>query len=249
MGGSAIQRDDMGTCVINSTNNVWGDSNVLQGTLKPGVDNALPVTTTLVIGKSGNKADAFFDLNGKTQRIAGLRDLHNTTVGGGTQRIIGTAPSTLIVSNDIANTFGLDGSSIDGEVTLIKMGSESLTLTSTNTTSGSFIVSNGTLVVSSAGSFGENSTNVIVAAGTLSLQSSVAVADSATMHIDDGATLNLDSGVNESVNYLFLGGVQKRANTYGATGSGAAVIDDAHFSGSGILTVLSDKSGTMIILQ
>ena len=160
------------------------------------------------------------------------------------------APSTLIVSNDTANTFGLTGSSIEEEVTLVKMGSETLTLTSTNTTSGSFIVSNGTLVVSSTGSLGDNSTNVVVAAGTLTLQSSVSISDSATLTIaDGGAKVNLDAGVNESVAYLMLGDSAKSIRTYGASGSGADVIDDEHFSGSGVLTVLRDTAGTMILLR
>ncbi|MDA3923362.1 MAG: hypothetical protein PF904_01520 [Kiritimatiellae bacterium] len=250
IGTSSIQRDDKGTTLINSTNNVWGGSNVLEGTLKLGADNVLPVTTTLLIGKTGNKADAVFDLNGKSQRVASISDIHNTSVGGGTQKILSSTPATLIVSNDTAITFGLTGSSIEGEVTLVKMGAESLTLTSTNATSGSFIVSNGTLVVSALGSFGENSTNVTVVAGTLILQSSVSVSDSATLTIaDGGAKVSLAAGVNEIVDYLILGDTPKRATTYGVTGSGASVTDDAHFDGSGILTVLRDKSGTVIVIR
>jgi fibronectin-binding autotransporter adhesin len=250
IGSDGLQRDDAGTCVINSTSNTLGYLNVLQGTFKLGVENALPSTTRLTIGKSGNIAHGKFDLNGKSQTIGNLAELHNTSVGGGTQKILSSTPATLIVSNTTANTFGLTGSSIEGEVTLVKMGTESLTLTSTNTTAGSFIVSNGTLVVSSTGSFGENSTNVTVAAGTLTLQSSVSISDSATLTIaDGGAKVSLDAGVNESVDYLILGDAPKSATTYGATGSGAAVIDDTHFAGSGILTVLRDTSGTMILVR
>ena len=39
--------------------------------------------------------------------------------------------------------------------------------------------------------------------------------------------------------------------TWGATGSGADFIDDNHFSGEGVLTVLRDDSkvGLMIVVQ
>jgi len=247
---SGLQRDDPGTCLINSTGNTLDFLNILQGTFKLGVENALPSTTRLTIGKSGNTAHAKFDLNGKSQVIANLVDQHNTSVGGGTQKILSSTPATLIVSNMTANTFGLTGSAIEGEVSIVKLGDGTLTLTSTNTTAGSFIVSNGTLVVSATGSFGENSTNVVVAAGTLTLQSSVSIADTATLSIaDGGAQVNLEPGVNESVAYMFWGETPKRAGTYGATGSGAANIDNAHFAGSGILTVLRDHSGTVILVR
>ncbi|MDD2600877.1 MAG: hypothetical protein PHO37_16915 [Kiritimatiellae bacterium] len=249
IGNLTFARDDMGVALVNSTNNTWGVTKLAQGTLELGANDALPVATTLNIGKGASKADAIFDLNGKSQRIAALKDEHNTTIGGGIQKILGVAPSTLIVSNDSASTFGLVGSSIEGEVTLVKSGAGVLTLTSTNTTYGSFVVSNGTMVVSATGSFGNNSTNVVVAGGTLTLKSSAAIADTATLSIADGAILNLDTGVNESVAYLLINGAPKRASTYGAIGSGAVVIDNTHFSGSGVLTVLRDTSGTLIILR
>ena len=58
--------------------------------------------------------------------------------------------------------------------------------------------------------------------------------------------MSLAAGVNEAVGTLFFGDKQKPASTYGATGSGASVINDEHFAGSGILTVLHGNGGTMI---
>jgi len=110
-------------------------------------------------------------------------------------------------------------------------------------------VSNGTLVVGRDGTLGNSSTNIVVGGtGTLTLQNSKTLADAATLSIANGGTakVSLASGVNESVRCLFFGDKQKRIGTYGATGSGAGVIDDEHFSGTGILTVLRDKSGTLI---
>ena len=58
-----------------------------------------------------------------------------------------------------------------------------------------------------------------------------------------GAKVSLAAGVNEAVGTLYFGDKQKPANTYGASGSGAGVINDEHFSGAGILTVLHGNGG------
>lgn len=249
--GNSLLRNDSGTLLLNTASNAWGGTSLPEGTLKLGVSDALPTTTTLTIGKDGSiNNKALFDLNGFSQQIASLAESH-AAGGGGWQRIFSAVPATLIVSNDTANTFGTEGSTITGAVSVVKMGNGTLTLTGTNTTFGSFIVSNGTLVVSAAGTFGVNSTNVFVAGGTLVLSNSVVIADTATLRIANGgaAHVSLASGVNESVNYLFLGDVQKRVGTYGSSGSTASYKDDTYFSGPGILTVRHDKSGTMISVQ
>ena len=245
IGSTQINRDDAGTVMINSTSNVWGNTALLQGTLKLGVSEALPATTTLTVGKTA-VADAIFDLNGKNQTIAGLAEAHTTT---GTQKIRSSTPTTLIVSNTAANTFGTTNSTIEGAVTIVKSGSGTLTLTGTNTYSGATIVSNGTLVVSSTGMLG-NSTNITVAAGTLTLQNSSCITNTATVRIASGggAKVSLAAGVNQTVNYLYYDDKQKSTGTYGATGSGASKINDEHFAGSGVLTVLHGSGGTLLRL-
>jgi autotransporter-associated beta strand protein len=197
--GNTLLRNDSGTFLINSTNNVWGDTGLSEGTIRLNVSDGLPVTTTLTIGKSDKKALCVVDLNGHNQTIRGLVDVHYAGAGDttGTQRILSATPATLTISNDTARTFGKTNSVIEGAVSLVKMGAGTLTLTGTNTTYGSFIVNSGTLVVSATGAFGVNSTNVIVNAGTLTLSNSVAIADTATVRIANGgaAKLNLASGV------------------------------------------------------
>jgi len=245
IGAQAINRDDPGTFTLNSTSNTLINMNLNQGTLKLGVSDALPTITVLSIGKnSGVNNQATFDLNGKSQTVASLVEQH-MMFSNGFQRITSLAPATLIVSNSTANTFGTEGSTIAGAVSLVKAGNGTLTLTGTNSTSGAFIVSNGTLTVSSTGSFGVNSTNVTVATGTLVLSNSVSIANNAMVRIANGggAKVSLAAGVNEAVGTLYFGDKQKPANTYGASGSGAGVINDEHFSGAGILTVLHGNGG------
>ena len=253
IGTTPINRDDPGIWTLNSTSNVWQDTNVSQGTLKLGVSGALPTGTTLTIGKSGSTADAVFDLNGTDQLIAGLTDAHYTA-GTGTQRVTSADPATLTVSNNTARSFGLTGSMIDGAVSLVKIGVGTLTLTGTNSYSGATVVSNGTLAVSATGTLGNSSTNIVVGGtGTLALSTSDALADTARVQMPAygiaTAKINLDAGVNEKVGWLLYGDTFKSVGTYGSSASPATHKDDMHFSGTGLLTVLRDNSGTMILLQ
>jgi len=154
--GNSLHRNDPGILLINSTNNVWGSTGFSEGTILLGVSEAMPQTTTLTIGKADKKALCVFDLNGHTQTISGLADVHYSgpNDSSGTQRILSATPATLIISNNSARTFGLAGSTIEGAVTLVKIGTAALTLTCTNSYSGATIVSNGTLAVSSGGKLG-----------------------------------------------------------------------------------------------
>jgi autotransporter-associated beta strand protein len=250
--GDTLLRNDSGTLFINSTNNVWGGTGLSEGTIRLNVSDGLPVTTTLTIGKTDKKALCVVDLNGNNQTIRGLVDVHFAGAGDttGTQRILSAAPATLTISNATAVSFGKTNSVIEGAVTLVKRGAGTLTLTGTNTTSGSLIVngSNGTVVVSATGTFGVNSTNIVVAAGTLTLQNSGALADTATVRIANGgaAKLSLAPGVSETVSYLVLGDKEKRKGTYGSSSSAAVYISDEHFSGAGMLIVQFGTSGTVI---
>jgi autotransporter-associated beta strand protein len=250
LGSGGIIRDDPGTCLLNGAQHVFGNASIYQGTFKLGAPEVMPQNILLSIGKSGNTADAIFDLNGMSQTLAGLTDAHYAT-GNGTQRVISAAPATLTVSNNTAYSFGLTGSSIEGAVSLVKIGSAALTLTGTNSFSGATVVSNGTLAVSATGTLGNNSTNIVVGgAGTLALSTSEALADSAVVQMPasgtDTAKINLAAGVNELVGWLLYGETVKRAGTYGSTSSSATYRDDTHFAGTGVLTVLHDQSGTVL---
>ncbi|OQC18452.1 MAG: hypothetical protein BWX70_03510 [Verrucomicrobia bacterium ADurb.Bin070] len=169
------------------------------------------------------------------------------------QRVIRSdAPATLTVHQNANDTLDLR---FDGAVSLLKSGTGTLTLTNAfSTTSGGFSVTNGTLAVSGAGTFGPNCTNVTVLGnGTLSLANSAAIADTAAVTMPEAgvasAKINLSAGVNETVGWLFYGEKMKRAGTYGAVGSGAKYQDDTHFAGAGVLTVRYDHSGTLMFLQ
>ena len=217
------------------------------GYFRVDVPNAWPATVAFTVGTS-YAPGSVNDLNGNDQTVGTLM----TGESGAKMRVIySVAPATLTV-NQSANT--LFNGSITGAVNIVKLGTGSLTLTNKFiTTSGSFTVSNGTLTVANQGTFGPNSTNIVVGGtGVLTLSNSVAIADSAVVTMPAAgvstAKISLAPGVNESVSWLFYGEKMQRAGTYGANGSPATHKDDTHFSGAGVLTVLRDHSGTILLL-
>lgn len=101
---------------------------------------------------------------------------------------------------------------ISGTGGITKTGSGNLNLTGANTYTGDTTVNAGILGVDGA-----------------------AIPDTNKLIINSGAAVDVTG--NETVSTLEIEGSPMPDGTYGATGSGAANIDDDHFTGSGILTV------------
>jgi autotransporter-associated beta strand protein len=165
----------------------------------------------------------------------------------------GAAEGVLWANNANINTVA---ASITGTGGITKAGTGTLVLAGDNTYEGLTYVSGGTLQVG-------NGTNP----SRLGLLSDVAVANGAVLSllndnaIDDEATLTLESfglfngrlliaaGLNEGVGALFFDGVFADPGTYGATGSGAAVINDKYFGGTGILTVIPEPGSAALLVS
>jgi hypothetical protein len=58
----------------------------------------------------------------------------------------------------------------------------------------------------------------------------------------DGAKIKIKAGVTETVDMLFLDGEQQASGTWGATGSGAANVNDTFFTGGGVLSVTTGSA-------
>lgn len=245
IGGSTFYAHTGSLIILAVSNNVYGTLEVSGHYVRTDVDNALAPAGVITVGSS---ATSGVNLNGTKQTIGRLVC---TATSAGTRIVFSTAPATLTIDQNATSTFN---GSITGALDVVKLNTGSLILSNTNTTYGSFCVSNGALIVSSTGTLGANSTNIVVGgAGTLTLSNSVAIANAATVRMPasgvDTAKISLAADVNEAVGQLYFGGKQRRAGTYGSTSSAAAVKDDTHFSGAGILTVLRDDFGTVISVQ
>ncbi len=235
IGTDQLYMDSGGVTVIGVAGNTWGDTQVAGGTLKMDVANGLPAATILKIGLSYSTGGTF-DLNGFNQTVGQLR---NETALAGTRTVTSATPAVLTVNQD-ANS-GYDGR-LTGALGLTKGGTGTLTFSNAlNTLSGNIKVQGGTLSIAPASSLG-NSTNIAVDGGTLLLQTANGITNTASLSIADGAKVSVSPGLTETVGTLSLGGVRKGRGTWGATGSGADYIDDAHFTGGGVVNVASGES-------
>ncbi|RYD20695.1 MAG: hypothetical protein EOP88_14055 [Verrucomicrobiaceae bacterium] len=93
----------------------------------------------------------------------------------------------------------------------------------------------GTLVLTQGGYEGET----VVNAGTLELSNTSLLPTGTVRIAQTGAVLKLGHNSVDSVDRLFIGGVQKPAGTYGAVGNEYGDIELAQLSGTGSLEVLS----------
>ena len=250
LGTGLFWTDSGGLTVLGVAGNTWGDTMVANGTLRTDVANAFPPTTTLQIGGISWAPNGIVNLNGFNQTIAGLK---RYDINPGTLIVTSALPATLTVNLNATMTY--DGQ-FAGALSLVKAGTGTLNLSNAlSNTSGNITVSNGTLVVTAASNLG-NSTNVTVAlpvtgTSTLTLQTSTGIANTASLRILNGGTakVSLASGVNETVGWLYFGDKMQRAGIYGSTSSSAAIKDDTHFAGAGMITVLHDKSGSLLRVQ
>ena len=124
---------------------------------------------------------------------------------------------------------------------LTKLGAGELVLDNTaNSYSGETLVKGGTLTLrGNSAAIGTGAARVASGA-SLRLQDRAASGDLANalfLASSPGpATLDLN-GNNSTVGALYFGAVRQAAGTWGSTGSGAANVNDIHFTGPGILTV------------
>lgn len=122
--------------------------------------------------------------------------------------ITGSPAADLTVSSVLGNGSG----DYAGVAALVKSGPGTMDLTAANTYTGSTTVTGGILAVHGS-----------------------SIVDSTSLILDGG---RIEASGTEVVTALYFGGVQQSAGTWGASGSGAAHVDDARFTGiAGVINV------------
>lgn len=166
-------------------------------------------------------------------------------LGGSTQADNLITVDNLVVATVQANLTGITGITKNGPGSLIISGAMGY--------SGGTAITGGTLVVSSNGSLGAGDATVTPSATAntvLLLENNSALPNDAALRLSSAAgfagkvELSFAAGTEEIVGFLFLNGVAQANTTYGATGSGADVINDTYFTGTGRLRVGSSGSIT-----
>jgi autotransporter-associated beta strand protein len=181
--------------------------------------------------------------SGATARLASVSTYSGVTInvsgtggsGPGALRLESGTLDSLCAVNLLSNTsigsFSPAVSTIEAIIadggngfSLAKAGDSTLVLNATNTYTGDTNINGGTLRISKP---------------YLADSSDIFIAATAVLHLNFDET---STQVSDTVSTLTIGTTQMAAGTYGATGSGAANIDDDHFLGGGTLTVLNGPS-------
>jgi len=140
------------------------------GSLAVGVNNALPTTTTLILGGTDNSIGTF-DLNGNNQTIAGL-----SGTGTGTKTVTNNGASTSTLTITGGGTYS--GVITNGSgTTALTVSGGNLALGGANTFTGATTISSGTLQLGNSGTTGSlATTSTIVNNSVFAINRSNAVA-------------------------------------------------------------------------
>ncbi|QOV87808.1 beta strand repeat-containing protein [Humisphaera borealis] len=153
--GGNFAKTDAGTWLVGAPGKTysWVNTVLAVGTLKMGAAGVLPSASELIMGNSSGATSPILDLNGFSQTIAGI-----TYSGGsastGTKTITNTDAinAAVLTVNNAINYSPTGGSAANsvilaGNLSLVKQGAGTLTLSGTNTYTGATTVSAGTLVL------------------------------------------------------------------------------------------------------
>jgi len=142
-GSGQIYMDNSGkTIALGVVGSTYGSHRLLAGTMQTDVANALSSSAQIDFGVAYAASAATLNLNGNDQTVGGINSAIFLMTAGFDRVITSPVPATLTL-NQPANTI-FDGR-FTGQVSLVKNGTGSLTLTGPSTTTGSLTVNAGTV--------------------------------------------------------------------------------------------------------
>ncbi len=220
-GGYAITKDGNGTLVLSATSTYTGDTTISNGTLT--VTGTLADTTDVSVASG-----ATYDVD-QTDTIQSLS-------GAGTINIA----STNILTFGDANDKTIDGV-IEGDGSIVKVGSSTYTLSGTNTYTGQTNINTGTLAVTVNDALGSNAAGTVIASGaTLDLQNVNYTTTEAITN--NGGTLATSTGTSAYAGVMTLGA----DSTVDVDGT-QLTISTAIGDGSGGYAITKDGNGTLVL--
>ena len=216
--GDVLVKQGAGTLLLAGPNSYSGGNEVLAGVLS---------ASTVANDAEGGIGNGYLAVkNNATFRYTGTGNevtTRNLWLDNG-----GAVMDIVEATADL--TFSPAGGAVTAPVT--KLGAGSLTIGSVISGAAAITVEAGILATSGANTYSGDTT---VNGGTLIVNGS-SIPDFGVLSIAATAVVNVAG--NEMVSELNLNGVKQAAGTYGATGSGATNIDDVHFAGTGVITVI-----------
>ena len=203
----SLDADANQTITLSSTGNDWsGGTRIERGRITMGADLALPADTVVTFGSTvapggpwslRGSATPTLDLNGHNTQIGGLTTGSPVDTGyTGTPTITntGAGEASLAVSNGA--DFNFAGAITNGTsaLSMVKLGSGTLTLSGANNYTGGTTISSGTLAINAPGSLPSGGAVVDNASFNINANSmSGSVSGSGTTTIANGVTLTASS--------------------------------------------------------
>jgi autotransporter-associated beta strand protein len=189
---------------------------VLSNTLKLGITNALPTTTTLTLAPVTAGKNTRLDLNGQSQQLAGLLN-----TGTPAQAIVfNGGEGTPILRIDLAGSNTFSGNLGPGGTSfaLTKNLAGDLTLSGTNTYTGDTTINNGRILVSAANHLSSGATS-IVQSGTGQLLSTAGATFSNNFNISTTGYLEASDSQNNVDGAIRLDGTNTLSGSITLSGN------------------------------
>lgn len=156
---ASFAKTDTGSWTVNSSGNIWAQTNIAVGTVVLGTNDAFATAAPLSLGQNDTNV-VVLNLNGFNQTVASLAT-NPVAPGANTtgKSITSAAPATLTVNTNSVTTYA---GAFTGQASLTKDGAGILTLAGTSTTSGTMTISGGTLNVIANTAIGALSSPVVI---------------------------------------------------------------------------------------
>jgi len=198
-GTGGLIKDGNGTMIIAAASTYGGNTVVSYGTLKiAGGSDRMPVGTILQMGEAGSGNSGTFDLNGQSQLVGGLTSAGTGTANRVTTSATGSPTLTVNVGSG-TQTFGgiLGGTGTNNNAfNVTKAGSGTLTLTGTNTFTGTFNINEGIVSIGAQANLGGNTASIVFNGGTLHATGNVSSAANQIFTFNSGGgTIDVETGL------------------------------------------------------
>jgi autotransporter-associated beta strand protein len=225
LGSIPLIKYDSATWRIDSTGNIWGNTEIFGGTIKTGIANALPATSNVIFQNTTGTTN--LDLNGFNQTIGGL-----TKSTAGSAVVTSATPANLVLDGSASTEFN---GTVSGAISLEKLGSGTLTLSGSSSHTGLTRIGAG--VLNLTGSLTGNSSfelaepATLIASGTIkgpvTLNGELSVNAQSTLSVNGSLSLGPTSRTEITISRSGSSVIASRIEVSGTlTLGGALVVSD-----------------------
>lgn len=234
----SLHKSGTGTLILNQPSTYRGLTKLVSGTIKLGVDNAIPVASPVTFGYTSGDSTytGNIDLNGHNQTIVPDNYMSTTAT---TIRPIGSiyndasALSTLTLSIPSSKTVATDTFSIKGNTKLVVDGGGKLDVIQAQTFTGGTVIKNGKVLIAGAGSEVPNSHKNGV------LRNFITIEENGTLELKSGGVMGYGRSGENGMPIITVNGGKLVNNCdthnllYNTTLSNNALIEDTRTGKTG----------------